>query len=499
MSIAKEKELLQGRTFQILLIEDDEVDAKWVMRSLEQFDHTKFLVHWSDRLQSGLETLRVKTYDLIISDIKLPDGYAKEVFDALYKTAPQVPIVLLMGTVEEEAIAMEAFKKGVQDCLYKGKISPEGLVRALLYAMERHKLLAMQDAFFNIAAHELRTPLAIIREVLVQTLDGTLNKENYPKFLGMAVEHVDRLHALLNNLLDLAKMNAGRGRLNRENVDIVELTRNVVDEFNMIAREKNVRVSLGSRSKKIKIFVDRDKIVQVLTNLIGNALKFTQQGNIDVVVEEENHGVVCKVTDQGPGIPKEFLPRLFGAFEQFSQDKDARKRGSGLGLSICKGIVHLHGGDIRADSELGKGTTFTFVLPKLKTSDVLCEYLTRCMRHAAQGATGVALIGISAGDGDGVAELKFRQAIVEVGRQYIRRQTDYLLEGDGIVWMVIFDTNKKGAEDIISRIRQQLAKDTDAQAAERLKIILLSYPEDGTTAEELVSKLKFMAQGDDKS
>lgn len=367
MTIAKEKERLKARVVKVLLIEDNEVDAKWVARSLESFKDSKFQLDWSSTVKGGLEKLGQETYDVIISDLKLPDGFGLEVFSTFYKAAAHIPIILLTGTLEEETLAIEAIQKGAQDYLFKGKISPEGLIRSLTHSLERHKLLAMRDRFVNTVSHELRSPLIVLRETVSQIHEGLLGtvNESQKEFLKMALSATDRLNRTTTELLDLARMEAGGSELEKESFDLITLVKEIVSEFNVAAVKKHLKLSCQvPKVSRLTLSADRAAIARVYINLLSNALKFTETGAIEVTVKDLGERVESSVRDTGMGITEEDLPKVFNKFEQFGKKNKASGSGSGLGLSICKEIITLHKGEISVESEPGKGTRFVFTLPK---------------------------------------------------------------------------------------------------------------------------------------
>lgn len=231
---------------------------------------------------------------------------------------------------------------------------------------ELKKFDKLKSEFVSMVSHELRTPMTIIKESISQLLEAVAEEslEVKKKLLTMALNNVNRLANLINNLLDLSKIEAGKMELRREPTDIVHLAKEVCFGFESQASSKKLALKQNFSKEDISINIDREKIIQVFINLMSNALKFVEKGHIEVSITEDNHHVVCSVADTGKGIAKEDLPKVFGKFEQFGRKEVAGVKGTGLGLSISKGLVELHGGEIKVESELGQGTKFTFALPK---------------------------------------------------------------------------------------------------------------------------------------
>jgi len=232
--------------------------------------------------------------------------------------------------------------------------------------IELQKLDKLKTEFVSVVSHELRTPLSITKEGISLVLDkipGPVN-EKQARVLSVAKDNIDRLARIINNLLDISKIEAGKVELKKVNVDITALVRQVMQSFEISAKQKNLGLKMDLPDKNVYAFVDSDRILQVITNLVGNSIKFTENGYIEVILKETAHDFECSVTDTGIGISKTDLPKVFEKFQQFSRTPGAGAKGTGLGLSIVKGIVEMHNGKIFVESELGKGSRFTFIIPK---------------------------------------------------------------------------------------------------------------------------------------
>ena len=236
---------------------------------------------------------------------------------------------------------------------------------ARLYA-EAKELDRLKTEFIANISHELRTPLTTIREGVSQIADGILGPTTpeQGKFLSIALSGIDRLSRIINDLLDEAKIEAGRLELARERVDIVAIARQAARLFDPKARAKGLLLRTDFSKPEIEVYADPDKIAQVFANLLSNALKFTEVGEVALIVEDRGEDVSCAVRDTGRGIAPDDLPKVFLKFYQVGRTPGPGGRGTGLGLPIAKAIVELHGGKIVAKSEPETGSTFTFTLPK---------------------------------------------------------------------------------------------------------------------------------------
>ncbi len=238
---------------------------------------------------------------------------------------------------------------------------------------ELRKLDQLKRDFISTVSHELRTPLAITKEGISLVLDkipGKIN-EQQEKILSTARSNIDRLARIIDELLDVSKIEAGKVELKRGLVDLCGLIRKTASSFELNLKEKNLDLKINVPEKQIKAFVDPDKLIQVFINLIGNALKFTDRGSIEISLQEKEKEIECVVADTGLGISEEDLPKVFGRFEQFGRLPGPGEKGTGLGLAINKGIIELHGGKIRVESKLGQGSKFSFILPKFPAEDIV--------------------------------------------------------------------------------------------------------------------------------
>lgn len=224
----------------------------------------------------------------------------------------------------------------------------------------------MKSDFFSLMAHELRTPLTSIKEgtnLLLEGIGGEV-KDKQKKLLRIITEESNRLIELVNSLLDLSKMEAGMMSFNFTDSDIKPLINKTVAEIEPLAVAKNVSLKVDIAQDLPIIKMDGERILQVLRNLIGNAIKFAPGGG-DVIISAQlvDRGLKVSVKGTGPGIPKENLTTVFDKFKQATITSYNKIEGTGLGLAIVKHIINAHGGKVWAESELGHGSTFVFVLP----------------------------------------------------------------------------------------------------------------------------------------
>ena len=222
-----------------------------------------------------------------------------------------------------------------------------------------------KSKFTSMVSHELRSPLAVIKEALDIILEGIVGSVNpeQTEILGMAKTNIDRLGRLINNVLDFQKIEAGRMVFNLQENDPHEVLTEVYQSMSVLSKRKglDLRLEVGEGLPRMRF--DRDRIIQVLTNLMSNAIHNTESGGVILGANKEDDKLHVRVQDGGAGIAADDLPKLFQPFEQVDGNKSKKKGGTGLGLAISKEIVLAHHGQIWAESQQGKGSTFHFTLP----------------------------------------------------------------------------------------------------------------------------------------
>lgn len=253
--------------------------------------------------------------------------------------------------------------------IYDGKNAIMEIFIDITERREREEQLqrAMQikTAFTSMVSHELRTPLTAIKEGIAIVLDGAAGElnEEQQNFLGIAKKNVDRLARMINEVLDFQKLESGRMTFNMQDNDINELVEEVRDTMLPLAEERGLDFVLDLGRNLPHVFFDRDKITQVCSNLVNNAIRCTEKGIIAITTSSGDNHIKVSVMDTGKGIRTEDMPRLFQQFEQLEAGCDRKTGGTGLGLVISRQIIEAHKGRIWAESELGKGSTFNFILP----------------------------------------------------------------------------------------------------------------------------------------
>jgi signal transduction histidine kinase len=237
----------------------------------------------------------------------------------------------------------------------------------------------MKDEFINVAAHELRTPIQPILG-LSEVLHAKIKDTEQRQLLDTITRNAKRLQRLTNDILDVTKIESHSLKLNKERFNLADLiSSNIIDDYRNHIQKDKVAVKLlyepNNKDNNIFVEADRGRLIQVISNLLDNAIKFTKEGTISIITEEKDSQVIVSVKDTGTGIDPEILPRLFSKFVTKSE-----RGGTGLGLFICKNIVEAHGGKIWIESNdiyKEKGATFSFSLPIMKQQPINVERIDK--------------------------------------------------------------------------------------------------------------------------
>ncbi|GAP94574.1 circadian input kinase A [Leptolyngbya sp. NIES-2104] len=234
---------------------------------------------------------------------------------------------------------------------------------------DRHRIEHLKNEFISVVSHELRTPLTAIQGCLGLLASGVYDQrpEKAKRMLDIAVINSDRLVRLVNDILDLERLDSGKVELVKERCNAQELIQKAVEGISAIAEQNAVRLSIDST--KLQVWAAPDTIIQTLTNLLSNAIKFSPPNStVTISAQAQPDAILFQVKDHGRGIPIDKLETIFGRFQQVDVSDSRQKGGTGLGLAICQSIVEQHGGNIWAESILGQGSTFCFTLPN-RTGD----------------------------------------------------------------------------------------------------------------------------------
>ncbi|MCJ7827862.1 HAMP domain-containing histidine kinase [Patescibacteria group bacterium] len=234
-------------------------------------------------------------------------------------------------------------------------------------SVKLQELSRLKDEFVSVASHELRAPMTTIKGYLSMIMDGDAGKlsPKVKEYLGMAYESSERMIRLVNNMLNVSRIESGRLIMSLDDIHIEEAIEKVVHMFNLQAEGHGLQLKYFKPKKRLpRVRVDPDRIQEVIANLVGNAISYTPHGHIHVGSELKDDKIIITVEDTGVGIAPEDQRELFRKFSQVGV-RAPLKKGSGLGLYICRMLINEFGGDIWLKSKVGKGSTFYFSLPAI--------------------------------------------------------------------------------------------------------------------------------------
>ena len=369
----------------ILVIDDELGLREGCRRALQRHG---FEVDVAGTGEAGLDKVRESSFDLALLDIMMPDISGIDLLRMLHDHDPDIVCIIITGYATVE-LAVAAMKLGAYDFIAK-PFSDDNLVLAVEKGLDKRHLeqearrlqrveeearrLAQErsmleeldrvkSAFMRKVAHELRAPIAAIESFMNSILEGYGSPEIQQLMQERAAQRAQELLALVDDLLNLSRIKDVKLKTAKQDVSLQQILDQVLSLHGPEAERKEIILQVDCQDCP-SIRADPTHIKQLWTNLISNAIKYTpQKGSVSVRLWIDESTLVGQVTDTGIGIAQEDLPRLFEEFYRTEQAKSFAQYGTGLGLSIVKEIVEEHGGGISVDSELGKGTQFTFRLP----------------------------------------------------------------------------------------------------------------------------------------
>lgn len=233
---------------------------------------------------------------------------------------------------------------------------------------ELKKLEQFRKEFIANVSHELKTPIFAAQGFIHTLIDGAMDDKNVrAKFLKKAAKSMDGLDMLVQDLLTLSQMETGDIKMKLDYFDLGPVCADVVDQLEGRARKKEIRLKLVDPNQRLFVYADVQRISQVITNLVSNAVSYTPEGgDVTISFDAGKKNITVIVTDNGEGIPAEHLPRIFERFYRVDKSRSRERGGTGLGLAIVKHILEGHNTKAEVDSEVGKGSVFSFKLPRAK-------------------------------------------------------------------------------------------------------------------------------------
>ncbi len=477
----------------LLLVTDKPGDADLVRLRLVD---SRFRVNWVTRLSEAVVCLQVETPSLILLDPNLTDSHGAETIRQIMQIAPSVPVVILSG-VDDDELAVKAVRQGCQDYLVKSEATCKHMERSIRHAVERKQLmqaleatrkqqLDFKDKFLSHVSHELRTPLTCIYQYVTLLLDG-LAGPLAPKqtdHLRSVLKSVNQLRAMIRDLLEATRADSGKLRIEQRCIDIGELVLQAAEMMRPTAVERQVGLEVKIDQSIPLVYADPDRTLEVLINLIDNAIKFTPAHGLVTVrastVETDPSAVYLSVSDNGCGIPQHALPKVFERLYQDPNGVDGNRSGLGLGLFIAREIVTIHGGRMWVASEAGKGSTFSFTLPFYSLAKLLAPVIT----YQGRLRQDIALLRVDLTPLSKALRGSWKdvcQRCLELLRRCIYVDKDLVLppmdtEGASQTFFVVASVDLNKANIMMNRIREQLGELPKLKANGTLRVTAEAIP-----------------------
>ncbi|MBE9155777.1 response regulator [Nodosilinea sp. LEGE 06152] len=396
-----------GKVLDILLVDDDAVDRMAICRALDRAD-LSVQVTEVNNAEEAIAHLNHSSYDCVFLDYRLPEQDGLSLIRQWRAEGVTIPLVVLTGQGDEQ-IAVDLMKAGASDYLIKTRVSPDRLALLLrnalrVYEAEQREASALaqlqqtnilltkqneeledqrryiedqnfklieayrvKSEFLATMSHELRTPLNAIlgfSQILDSQSKGPLTSHQ-AEMVKRIFTNGKNLLSLVNDILDLSKLEAQRLTLTPTSLDLHRLVEATLSDLRSLADGKTLTLKSDLNLSDSIVINDEHRLHQVLVNLVSNAIKFTDRGQVRVSITESGPSdITVTVEDTGIGIAKEQLPHIFEAFRQVDQTIRRQRPGTGLGLAIVHSLVTVMGGTVAVSSEPGQGTTFTVTLPR---------------------------------------------------------------------------------------------------------------------------------------
>ncbi len=486
----------------VLIVEDDAAERlllkTWLVRQ-----SAPVTVDQAVSLSTAMAQLRLHPVDVVLLDLGLPDSFGLPTVKAILAEARDAAIVVLSSQTDTE-MALQALQEGAQDYLVKGQVTQDMLMRSMRYASERReqqlrlsranvqlreanrvmqRLEKARRMFVTNVSHELSNPQTAVRSSLeALEMAGPLNADQQD-FLRAGLRNIQRCDTLVKTMLELARIDMGQAGLNLQTLQLPALFADIRESFDSILKRRGMTLLCNIEAHLPTFDVDLEKIRMVLTNLVSNAIKYGPNGSdITLTADAAQGGLRLRVADCGAGLAEDEYQSVFEAFVRGKHSNTAIP-GAGLGLSIVKDYIELHGGHVHAEANQPHGCAFVVWLPQLAQSDIAELRVWEGIFYARRTMLSVAVLHIPQGN---LATEQFRLAVQEILPQLLR-------QGDRITYhprseqaiVVLIDTDRIAATRVANKVKEGMLPHLPQWEAQHIGLAV--FPEDGGTPQELLA------------
>ncbi len=496
----------------ILVVDDEESMRDVVSRIINQIGYE---VVTAPNGREALEILRNTPSTVVITDIKMPEMDGLELIKSIRAEFPDKHIICMTGHGDSYPYT-ELIALGTTDYITKPFTIDEMRAKLNRVVRERNligdltqksreleraneelkRLDKLKSTFISSISHELRTPLTVIKEFISLMLEGLAGPltGDQRDYLGIANKNILRLTNLIETLLDFSRIESGKGlRLRFEPALLVEAVDEALMTLSQQLEEKRITLENRIDSDTPLVLIDRNRMVEVFINLIGNGIKFTPPGGKITIdsrgLTEKRDYLKVVVSDTGVGIAPEDLPKIFDRFFQGQRTQTGIISGTGLGLAITKEIIEGHQGDMHADSRLGSGASFVFTIPVFGVNSIFNLILTPMLEEAERDKMPFSLIRMDFWDSRTKREIVLNHESwkgVKYAIQKLVRVVDTVIPfQDNIVYIYSFN-NHKTAREIGERVQVKLTQGDYLPKGTEVQFRTFSYPTEFQTKEEFL-------------
>lgn len=357
----------------VLIIESDSSIAAELKRISEE---EGYICRTDSSIGSAVNVIDSETVDIVVSELYIGNESVFDLISRINKSGKITNTIIHTAYPSTECV-INALKHGAYDFMQKPAESDSILIALnrsaenirlrkdnIRHFRELFKLNQLKNEFLAVVSHDLRSPLSSIAGYVNYLLKKGDLSELQSRYLNVIRDISVDLYELVNQLLDISKIETGIININKAETNLADLINTSLNNFVLLGIDKNTRIDFFNKLDDSVALIDREKILQVLNNLISNSIKFTENGTITVTAKKMEDSFFISISDTGTGMDEEQMRNIFSQYN-YSPSRGTRgEKGNGLGLVICKKFIDLHNGSIEIESEKGKGTKFQITIPE---------------------------------------------------------------------------------------------------------------------------------------